>query len=434
MFALRLLLPLAAVIGLVGCSGGGDEETADSSAADRVETSVRVVRAQVESVQSWIYAQGTARAEQREFLTFPGSGRVTYVAPGLDVGERVRRGQLIARLQPDRAQADLANARAAVTGARTDVDVAQANLRQARAQLELTRETFERYQILLRQNSASEQEYDEAEARLAEARAGVAQAQARLAAARAQVQSAQAQVQAAQVTVSETRIVSPINGVLARLNLEQGRYFSPQIVQTQSEAGALQTIPVLVIDASRFEISVDVPSFAARQIEVGSEVLIRPSDAPAGAPVASARSTNAPPVAPSQFEIRGRVTAVSPALDPETRTFQAEIRTTAGSELLQDGEFVSAWIRGAEAPEMLAVPFDAIRYRDNRPFIFVLNPKTRQVDERAVELGLSGANSRAVVSGLRPGELVVTDGNSQINDGDRVRVIGQRPTRPRQSP
>lgn len=414
---------LALAVFLSACGGG--EDAPAEPAVDPAVTSVRVLPATVQEVQSWVYAQGTARAAEREFLTFESAGRVAYLNPNLDVGSRVSRGQLIAYQQPDRAGLELEQAQAGVAGARTDVAVARADLAEAEANLELARETFRRYETLLEQNSASQQEFDEAEARLEQARAGYAQAQAQLTAVRAQVGAAQAQVDAAEVTVAESRITSPISGVIARLNIEEGQYFSPQAVQTQTEQGALQTVPVVVIDASRFEITVDLPSYTAREVDVGDIALIRPSQAPGG--FSAGRAGSGPPVPMAEFEIRGRVTAISPSLDPETRTYEAIIRTTTGAGQLQDGEFVSVWIAGEEGVEAVAVPFDAIRYISGQPTVFVFNPETRRVDAREVELGVSGTDYRAVLSGVRSGEYIVTEGVSLLTDNDRVRVIGERP-------
>ncbi len=421
--AAPLLLATAPL--LSGCGRGGD--TQEDAASEVPAASVRIARATVEPIQSYIYAQGTARAVRREFLSFQQTGRVTYIAPGIDVGSRVRKGQLIAQLEPARAQSEFAQAEAGLTGARTELTVALASLNEAQAQLELARETFQRFVILLRQNSASQQEYDEAEAQLAQARAAVRQAEAQVAANRAQIGSARAQREAAQVTVSETRIVAPITGTLARLNIEQGRYFSPEYVQGTDESTALSTVPVLIIDGSRFEITVDIPSFSSNAISVGDEVLIRSNEGMTGPPNEQSprAGQDTPPIAARQFEIRGRVTAVSPSLDPLTRTFQAEIRTVAGASELRDGEFVSVWISGAEPEERLSIPLDAIRYQDNRPFAFVYDPETRKVSRREVELGRSGSDVRAVLSGIRAGEWVVTAGNGRLNDGDTVRVLSK---------
>ena len=429
----RFLLSASIMLALSACGSGAEDADGEETeaAAQAQAISVRVARVQTGDIQSWVYAQGTARAGEREFLSFESAGRVAYVDPRLDEGDRVRRGQVIAYQQQARAEAGVANARANLAGARTEVAVAQANQREAAANLELAQETFERYRQLLALKSATEQEYDEAEARLAQARAAKAKADAQLASVRSSVNAARAQVDEAQVSVSESRIVSPINGVIARLNIEQGRYFSPQTLQTGSESGALSTVPVVIINPSFFEITVQLPAFERDAIEVGSEVLIDAGGSTEATGQQAAErpgigSGRAPGLAVSDYAVGGRVTAISPSLDPERRSFQVTIRSNSGSVRLQDGEFVTTWIAGREATDTVIVPYDAIRFEDNAAYVFVYDPQTRVARRTAIQLGLQGIEGVAVISGLDAGTPIVTSGVERLSDGDRVRRIGEQ--------
>ncbi len=425
-------IPVSLLLLLSACGGGSEEPDADEAeAAEQAQAvSVRVARVAEGSIQSWVYAQGTARAAQREFLSFESAGRVAYLDPRLEEGDRVRRGQVIAYQRQARAEAGAANARANLANARTEVRVARANQRQAAASLELARETFERYRQLLALDSASEQEYDEAEARLAEARAAKDKADAQLAAVRANVNAAQAGVDEAQVSVSESRIVSPINGVIARLNIEQGQYFSPQIIQTNSESGALSSVPVVIINPSSFEVTVQLPAFERDAVEIGSEVLIDAADGSAGTASQTEErpgigAGRAPGLDVSDFAVRGRVVAISPSLDPERRSFQVTVRTNSGAARLQDGEFVTTWIAGRQAEDVPVAPYDAIRFEDNRAFVFVYDPQNRIARRTAIQLGLQGIEGVAIASGLEVDTPIVTSGIERLSDGDRVRRIGE---------
>lgn len=398
---MRMMLLIMALIFISGC---GREPGDDQAVPEANPVSVRAVPVTRTDIRTWIYGQGTARAVRREFLTFTGQGRITYVAD-LRVGSPVYAGQLIAHLEPDRVDADLASAQ-------SDLATARAARQEAQANLELARVTLERYRVLLTQDSASQQEYDEAHARHEQARAALQRADA-------EISAAQAQVAQARIIVSESRIVSPIDGVLARLNVEQGRYFTTQAVQTGSEQGALRTVPAVVIDPSSFEIRVDLPGYVFRQIQVDSDVLVG-----MGAARAAGDDPQQNHVSPARDAIRARVHAISPALDPETRTFEVLIRTTQGAELLQDGEFVAVWIAQHSQGETLTVPIEALRHRNNSPFLFVVDQQAGVAHERAVRLGRQGDGLFEVIDGLRPDELVVTEGRARLIDGQRVRLLG----------
>src|SRR5690606_22832902 len=161
------------------------EQTGQDSAGQARPVSVRVTAVEPRTLQSWVYSQGTARSRQREFLTFTQQGTVSYVDPELRVGSPVKKGQLIAHQAPDRVQA------------------ARAALAEAEANLALAEVTRRRYETLIEQRSASRQELDQAVVQVEQAKAIR--------------DNSKAQLAQSQLTVDESRLVSPIDGVLARL-------------------------------------------------------------------------------------------------------------------------------------------------------------------------------------------------------------------------
>ena len=389
------LLPLLFIclLGLSACGGDSEPDPTGEAAAGQQRSgqtqpvSVNVVTVEPRKLQAWVYSQGTARSRQREFLTFTQQGMVTFVDEDLEVGSPVRAGQVIAHQAPDRVEAEL--------------QAARASLAEAEANLSLAQVTQRRYETLVEQRSASQQELDQAVVQVEQARAIRDNSRAQLAQAR--------------LTVNESRLVSPIDGVLARLNIEKGRYFMPSVVQTNTEQNALRTVPALVIDPDRFEIRVDLPSYDYRRISVGADAVI--GDAP------PRDGQNLDPLL-AQDHVRGRVHAVSPSLDPETRTFEVIVHTEGENPRLQDGEFVAVWIAMPEQPELLAVPQEALRFRHDQAFVLVVNPETQRAAERRVELGQQAGGYRAVLEGLEEGEQIVTDGRAALHDGQQVHVLG----------
>lgn len=386
----RYSVALVALLGLAACGGSSsDEPKGDSQekASAQRATSVRVEVAQRRELQAWVYSQGTARSRQREFLTFTQQGVVSHVDEELRVGMPVKAGQLIANQAPERVTADL--------------QAARASLAEAQASLKLAEVTEKRYENLIEQRSASRQELDEAQVQVQQARAVRDNARAELA--------------QAQLSVDESRLVSPIDGVLARLNVEKGRYFMPSTVQTDTEQNALRTVPAMVIDPDRFEVRVDLPSYNYRQITDGAKAVIGENVSVGGQDV--------DPLA-TRSRVEGQVYAISPSLDPETRTFEVIVHTQGNETGLQDGEFVAVWIAEPAVEDALVVPLEALRFRNDQAFVFVVEEGGDKVSERRVELGQQSGEYRAVTSGLEEGERVVTDGRAALNDGQQVRIIG----------
>lgn len=385
----------AVLLVLTGC--GSDEaatqpEPADEARGQAQPVSVAAVPVERRNLQSWVYSQGTARSRQREFLTFTQEGMVTFIAEGLRVGSVVKAGELIAHQAPERVEADLQAARASVA--------------EAEANLALARVTQSRYETLIEQRSASRQELDQAVVQVQQAKAIL--------------DSSKAQLAQAQLSVDESRLVSPIDGVLARLNIERGRYFSPGVVQTNTEQNALRSVPALVVDPNRFEVRVDLPSYVYRSIHTGARAVIGETPPTDG--------RNLDPLL-TVAHVPGVVHAVSPSLDPETRTFQVIVHTEGDQPNLQDGEFVAVWIAPPELTEVLAVPLEALRFRNDQAFVMVVNESGDRVSERQVELGQQAGSYRAVIQGLEEGERVVTDGRAALHDGQVVRILpaGERP-------
>src|SRR5690606_16180802 len=120
--------------------------------------------------------------------------------------------------------------------------------------------TRPRYETLIEQRSASRQELDTAVVRVEQAKAIR--------------DNSQAQLAQSQLTVDQGRLVSLTDRALAGRDLDQGRYFNPSVVQTNTEQNALRTVPALVIDPDRFEVRVDLPSYVYRQIAVGARAVI----------------------------------------------------------------------------------------------------------------------------------------------------------------
>jgi len=385
------VFPLLLLMGLSACGQQSEPQTPQNEQSEQGQgraqpVTVSVVAVERRNLQAWVYSQGTARSRHREFLTFTQQGVVTHIDEDLRVGSPVKAGQLIAYQAPERVEADLQAARAA--------------LAEAEANLELARVTRRRYETLIEQRSASQQELDQAVVQVQQA-----------AAAR---DNSRAQLAQAQLGVDESRLVSPINGVLARLNIEKGRYFMPSVVQTNTEQNALRTVPAMVIDPSQFEVRVDLPSYDFRQIESGARAVI------GGEPPLDGRDVD--PLLGDE-RVAGRVHAVSPSLDPETRTFEVIVHTQGDNPGLQDGEFVAVWISLPALQDSLAVPLEALRFRNDQSFVFVVDGQSGRVNERRVELGQQAGAYRAVNSGVEDGEMVVTDGRAALYDGQQVRIL-----------
>ena len=350
----------------------GEEEKAEPKPKE-ARVSVQTATAVKKDVQAWVFAEGTARSAMREYLSFEQSGRITYIMPGLREGMLVKKGTVLARQDPRRIEADL---------------------KEAKTQASLARKTFSRFEVLLEKNSASKQEYDEA---------------------KAQAENAAASLDRLQVVKEETELRAPIDGMVAYLNIEEGYLFQPGIVRTDSEEAALNTVPIVLIDPNTFEIEVEIPDFEQNRVRVGQPVLIRKGRGGAAEP-------DLEKIESGEF-LKGVVHSVNPAISPAARAIQVEIRTTADATELKDGMFVTVLIAVEKAEAAVAVPLEALLYRNDQAYVFVVSPENMQARLQEVELGMQGVNERVIKQGVTEGDLLVTDGRYQISEGTKVQVL-----------
>ncbi len=293
----------------------------------------------------WIYTEGIARAIRREYLTFLSPGRVAYVDPALREGVRVQAGQRLAYQEQSRTTAEIAASDARVVDAQTQLAVARASEGEAMANLRLATKTYERFKTLIEQQSASQQEFDQAKAQLESAHAAAVKTSRQITSMESQIAVAAAQRAQADVVKKDSELVSPIAGVIARFNIEQGYYFSPQLVQTGSEQAALETVPVVIIDTSQFEISLKIRSELFDDLTVGAQALLDIVDEDATLEERLPNEIAGPQRPASAFPVEGTIYSISPSFDTETRTFNVKVRTTRGAEKLRDGENVALWVK-----------------------------------------------------------------------------------------
>jgi RND family efflux transporter MFP subunit len=387
---------------------------------------VQAVQINQAPIQAWVFADGTARSVHREYLTFERNGKIGFIMRGPDgrelrQGDPVQKGDLLARMDQRRYESEIKTAESTLAEARTQLEAAQADVTQSDTQYDLATTKFERVRSLLASRAVSQSEYDEAEASFKNAAAAKNAVLAKLKALDAGIMSAEAKLDQAKLTLEETDLISPIDGIIAYLNIEEGYYFTQNVVRTTSESEALQTIPIIVIDPSEFEITVDIPSYEAQRVEVGQEVLLTTGDLPPTSVFGSATDNEEPAKI-----VKGTVFSVNPAVNPGGRSVQIVIRSTAGAEYLRDGMFTACWIQVENKSDAIVAPFEAFLFEENLPYVFVieLSATGEQIARRRpVRIGIQGLNSREIVSGVSSGDLVATAGRYRLVDGAPVQVI-----------
>lgn len=319
MASTMLLAALAGVL-LLALQPADAADDAAPAAAPKPALSVAAVQARSERWPQTLAANGSLAAWREVQVGTEASGqRIQRVA--VDIGQRVRRGQLLAQLASDSLAAELA--------------ASQAGLLEAQASAQDAAATAARLKSLAGTEAVSAQQ--------------VEQAQAAEATARARVAAAQARVQADQLRLSHTRVVAPADGVIATKEAVEGALPQPG-----------QTLFTLIRDG-RLEWRAEVPGADLGRLTVGQPVRITPAGGQA---------------------LDGRVRLVAPTVDPASRMGRVLVDVPAAGAaragMFARGEFVL----GETA--VLTLPQSALLLRDGFAYVFrVEGSKVRQAKVEA---------------------------------------------------
>ena len=345
---------------------------------------VRAVTVAARASDQTVALTGTVQAQTEINLSFRVDGRL--VERTVDVGDTVRPGQLIARLDPQNEESALQSVRAQLAG--------------ANAQLVEARSNYARMRELVVEDAVSRAQYEQAKA--------VQQS------AEAQLQALQGQVALAQNRLSYTRLYANVAGVVTARGPEPGEVVGAgrMVVQVAREGArdAVFDMPAQVKDAASLD--------PQRLVSLGK-------DGRPGTGADAARDLTVTLAMNPQVSAIGRVREVAPRADPVTGTFAVRVRLIDPPAAMRLGSTVTGRM---QLPGSLAiqVPATALVRADGRTSVWVFDKAAGTVSLRNIELGAADANNVQVASGLKAGEVVVTAGVQALRPGQKVRLLEAR--------
>ena len=395
---------IAAALLTVSCGKGKASTAVD-------EKTVTVARAAPATITVSVEYAARIRPNQEIVVSPKIPGRVADVRA--DVAQPVRRGQVLFTLESKDADAQARQARAALESARANltrtsdsslssqVIQAQAAVDQAQVQYTDARDFADRTDKLFAQGTVSRQQRDDARARADSAKIALDTAKQSLSliqdkggpqstgVASTQVDQAQAASDLAQSQLDNTVITSPLTGVVASRNVDPG-----ELVAVGSPA-------FVVIDMSTMTAEASVDEAMVQKVRPGEKVPVR----------ADAAGTSV---------MEGVVDTVSPAPDPRTQGYTVKVRISAPDLVLRPGMLARVSFPVDRRANVLAVPNQALVTESGQSYVYV--DAAGVVKKVAVQAGISDDSESEITQGLSAGDLVITEGQSFLNEGDKVRL------------
>ena len=362
----RLTIALVAALALAACSKPAAPPPAP-----------RAVIAQVVGAKPGdganVYS-GEIRARYENDLAFRVGGKV--IARYVDVGATVKKGQPLARLDPQDAQLAAESARSALAGAEADHALAKAEV--------------ERYRDLYAKKFVSQAVLDARETTFNTTKARLEQARAQLATARNQS--------------SYTALAAEADGVITAVNVEAGQVVAAGQAVMRFAQPAEKEVVISVPESRLAELR------DARQIP--QQILVAVLAAP-------------------EKPYAGRIREVAPTADAATRTFAVKITLLAPDDAVKLGMTANVALGQRTGPDTIGVPLTALTQIDGEPAVWVVDPQTSQVHLRPVKVAAYREDGATITAGLKAGEIVVTAGVHKLLAGETVRVESEAAASPR---
>jgi len=324
-------------------------------------------------------ASGYVVAQRKAAVASKATGRLVYL--GVVEGDRVKEGQIIARIEDGDVKAQLAQA--------------DANLNVGKADLHDAETSLDRQATLLKNNLASQADYDAAQARLLRVRATIA--------------LDSAQVDAARVAVENTIVRAPFDGTVLTKSADVGEVVSPLTGGALSKASV-----VTVADLGSLQVEVDVSEANLAQVTIGEpcEILLD---------------------AYPDVRYEGYVAKIVPTADRAKATVQVKVafKHYDAKVLPEMSAKVHFLPRSnvAQTPQdtqsVIAVPEKALATRNGQSVVYVVS--NGRAVEVTVTAGRHFGSSVAILQGLAVGTAVVDSVDDRLHQGAKVNVKSGTP-------
>jgi RND family efflux transporter MFP subunit len=322
------------------------------------------------------------------------SGYIRWIK--VDIGDRVRLGEVLALLEVPELQDQVEGAQAEVRHSQSDITRAQSEVVSTESTYSALHAEYTRLEAASKERPGliAEQELDDARAKDQQAAAQVGVAKASLNAMQEQLGISRASRSRLETMSRYEQIIAPFTGVVTKRFADTGTLI--QAGQDNNTA----TLPVVqVAQSDLLRLRMPVPESDVPYIQVGGDVQVK--------------------VSATGHTFTGKIIRFSRALDTNTRTMLTEVDVPNRDLSLSPGMYAETTIQLLQKNDALILPAQAVVQSGDQSYVLVVDA-TNHVEKRAVTLGIQTSNRVEITSGLQAGDNVIAAGQTGYQPGEAV--------------
>jgi RND family efflux transporter MFP subunit len=322
------------------------------------------------------------------------SGYIRWIK--VDIGDRVRQGEVMALLEVPELQNQVEGAQAEVRHSQSDITRAQSEVVSAESTYSAVHAEYTRLEEASKERPGliAEQELDDARAKDQESAAQVGVAKASLDAMQQQLGVSHATRSRLETMSGYEQIVAPFTGVVTK------RYADTGTLIQAGQDNNTNTLPVVqVAESDLLRLRMPVPESDVPYIQVGGDVQVT--------------------VSATGHTFAGKIIRFSRALDTNTRTMLTEVDVPNRDLSLNPGMYAETTIQLQQKNDALILPAQAVVQNGDQSYVLVVNA-TNHVEKRTVTLGIQTSNRVEITSGLQTGDNVIAAGQTGYQPGEVV--------------
>ncbi|MGA2415960.1 MAG: efflux RND transporter periplasmic adaptor subunit [Candidatus Sulfotelmatobacter sp.] len=322
------------------------------------------------------------------------SGYIRWIK--VDIGDRVRQGEVMALLEVPELQNQVEGAQAEVRHSQSDITRAQSEVVSAESTYSAVHAEHTRLEEASKERPGliAEQELDDARAKDQEAAAQVGVAKASLDAMQQQLGVSSASRSRLETMSRYEQIIAPFAGVVTKRYADTG-----SLIQAGQDNNT-QTLPVVqVAESDLLRLRMPVPESDVPYIQVGGNVQVK--------------------VNATGHTFTGKIIRFARALDTNTRTMLTEVDVPNRDLSLNPGMYAETTIQLEHKSDALILPAQAVVQNGDQSYVLMVDA-TNHVEKRNVTLGIQTSNRVEITSGLQAGDNVIASGQTGYQPGEVV--------------